>query len=97
MGGGLADHCKEPCIEAGFSSEHSFSAEHFQVNQLKDVFGFIRPSTASAKRPAVAFGVMRFKSVAQRSVVEGQRGDIGTFRHVAQSGDRLVSYAEHQN
>src|ERR1700687_3331314 len=94
--GGLADNRKQPCLETGFSIENSFSAENFYVNELKHVLGFVRPSPAAAQRPPVAFDMVRFKSVAQPGVVEGQSSDIGPFSHVARSFDRLGSYAEHE-
>src|ERR1700704_2843380 len=96
MRGGFADHGKQPRLETGSPIENGFSTQNFQVGELQHVLGFVMPATTTAKGPAVAFDVVRFKRVAQPGVVEDQSGSIGQVSHVARSGDRVDSYAEHE-
>jgi hypothetical protein len=75
VGGGVADHRKQPRLETGFSIENSLSAENFHVDELKHVLGFVTPAPAAAQRPAVAFDMVRFERVAQPRVIERQSSE----------------------
>ena len=48
----LANYCKEPRLEVGFSAIARFVSEDFQIHGLQDVFRFCMVALATTESPA---------------------------------------------